>query len=366
MEVGKNAQEGLLRLVETKRPMARLVGDTPAMRSLRERIERVAPTESTVLIEGETGVGKEVVAQALHDLSGRASHGLYVIDCGTLPADLTESELFGHERGAFTGATSSCQGPFECARGGTLLLDEIGELPMAMQPRLLRVLESRAIRRVGGRCLIPIDVRVIAATHRDLAYEVGRGRFREDLYYRLEVISLTIPPLRTRRDDLPGLAAHILRELGAVPEEHLTSEAMPILLAHDWPGNVRELRNTLERAAALHEPVCVAHSTRSREDELLPEKVDLEVPFRRGRSSMLRAYEVAYLSGMLARCGGNVSEAARRAGLERGSLYRILRRIGRVDELTTARLRRLGLSPSSLTPVPGQQEPVDDGVTRSS
>jgi DNA-binding NtrC family response regulator len=366
MNVTDSSQQGFLRLVETKHPMARLVGDTPVMRSLRERIERVAPTESTVLIEGETGVGKEVVAQALHDLSGRASRGLYVVDCGTLPVNLIESELFGHEKGAFTGATSSCEGLFERAQGGTLLLDEIGELPMPMQPRLLRVLESRAIRRVGGQALIPIDVRVIAATHRDLAYEVEQGRFREDLYYRLDVISLKIPPLRAHPDDLPGLAAQILRELGATPGDHLTSEAMAILQAHHWPGNVRELRNTLERAVALQEPVRVARSARPPEDALLLEQVDLEVPFRRGKTDILRAYEVAYLSGMLARCGGNVSEAARRAGIERGSIYRILRRMGRVQELTTARLRSLGFSPSALTPAPDREQPSDDGVKRSS
>jgi DNA-binding NtrC family response regulator len=324
--------------------MARLLGDSQVMRLLREHIARVGPTGSTVLIQGETGTGKELVAQALHSMSGRARQGLFVIDCGALAANLIESELFGHERGAFTGATASSAGLFERAHGGTLFLDEIGELPLEMQPRLLRVLESRAIRRVGGGAARAIDVRVIAATHRDLLGEVRAGRFREDLYYRLEVVSLTVPPLRTRLEDLNQLVGFIVRELGGVPERYLTQEVIVTLLAHDWPGNVRELRNILERAVALDEAVNVPRPTRSTSPAPL---VDVDVPFHRGKGEIVRAYERAYVSALLAQCGGNVSEAARRAGLERGSIYRIMRRAQRADEQLAARLSSLALAPPS-------------------
>jgi DNA-binding NtrC family response regulator len=301
------------------------------MCALREQIERLAPTETTTLIQGETGSGKEVVAQAIHAGSRRLKDRLLVVDCGSLPKNLIESELFGHERGAFTGANASSEGVFESAQGGTVFLDEIGELPLEMQPRLLRVLESRSVRRVGGNRLIPVDVRVIAATNRDLAHDVERGRFREDLYYRLAVVTLRMPPLRQRLEDLPQLAVHLLTELGADPEKHLTHDALALLMGHKWPGNVRELRNALERAVALGEPIVLARGQggATQPSSEMGARIDLDVPFHQGKREVIRTYERAYITAMLDRCGGNISETARRSGMERASVYRLLQRAGR-------------------------------------
>jgi transcriptional regulator with GAF, ATPase, and Fis domain len=304
-----------------------IVGRSAAMRALTARIEKLAATDTTVLVQGETGTGKERVAEALHLASKRASQPLVTVDCGSLPAGMIESELFGHEKGAFTGAVASVAGAFERAQGGTLFLDEIGELPLDLQPKLLRALESRVVKRLGGTRAIPVDVRVIAATNRDLQLEVASGRFREDVYYRIAVVTLAVPPLRERTEDIPLLAVHLLTTLGFDPSRFLTGEAIEALARHSWPGNVRELRNALERAAALAEPLMPAPAPPSVNLPSQPD-VDLSQPLRVGRHRLVEQYERAYVSQMLAACGGNISEAARRAGVERISMYRIIQRLG--------------------------------------
>jgi sigma-54 specific flagellar transcriptional regulator A len=230
----------------------RLIGDSADTRLLRSLIDRVAPTQATVLVSGESGTGKEVVARQIHDQSGRT--GAFVaVNCGAIPEQLLESELFGHERGAFTGAASARQGRFEMAHGGTLFLDEIGDMPLQMQVKLLRVLQERVVERVGGTRCVPVDIRVIAATHRDLQQQIADGSFREDLYYRLGVFPIDILPLRERPADIEPLIAElsdrVRRGLGFTV--HLTNEAMQVLHEYSWPGNVRELANLIERLAVI-------------------------------------------------------------------------------------------------------------------
>jgi transcriptional regulator with GAF, ATPase, and Fis domain len=304
-----------------------LIGRAPAMRALLARIEAVAPTESTVLLQGETGSGKERVAEALHLGSPRAQGPLVTVDCGAMPSTLIDAELFGYERGAFTGADHAFAGAFERAAGGTVFLDEIGELPLGLQPKLLRVIESRQVRRLGGNKMIPVDARMIAATNRDLPLEVASGRFREDLFYRVAVIRLTVPPLRERIQDLPLLIVHICERLGIDPAPFLSVDGLQALAEHSWPGNVRELRNTLERAASLSEPP---------EPDAAPPtsatvELDLTVPLNLGKKRLMKLYEKRYLTKMIGDCEGNIAEVARRSGLERMSVYRILRRLGLKD-----------------------------------
>ncbi|MGZ3425998.1 MAG: sigma-54 interaction domain-containing protein, partial [Polyangia bacterium] len=301
------------------------------IRALTARLAALAGGDTTVLVQGETGTGKERVAEALHLAGRRAPKPLVVVDCGAMPATMIESELFGHERGAFTGAVASVPGAFERAHGGTLFLDEIGELPLELQPKLLRALESRVVRRLGGAKTIPVDVRVVSATNRDLMLEVAAGRFREDLYYRLAVVTLTVPPLRDRREEVPLLATRFLGDFGVEPSRLLTRESLEALMRHAWPGNVRELRNTLERAVALSEPLAVgsgATPTSTSSAATASASVDLSLPLRIGRQRVVDAWEREYVTRLLDECGGNVSEASRRAGLERMSMYRLLHRLG--------------------------------------
>jgi len=307
-----------------------LVGQSAAIRALTARLQRLATSDTTVLVMGETGTGKERVAEALHLAGPRAKGPLVIVDCGSMPASLIESELFGHERGAFTGAVAQVKGAFESAHGGTLFLDEIGELPLDLQPKLLRVLESRSVRRIGTTRSIDVDVRVIAATNRDLPMEVHRGRFREDLYYRLAVVSLQVPPLRERLEDIPLLAVRLLREFGADPTSCLTVESLAALQAYHWPGNVRELRNTLQRSAALMEPLSLRVPGGARPPAVRPPEgnIDLAEPMRVGKQRAIDAFERAYVTAMLDACGGNVSECARRSGMDRMSIHRILQRLG--------------------------------------
>ncbi len=231
-----------------------LVGSSEPMRQIYSLIEQVAPSSASVLITGESGTGKELVARTVHNLSPRRGAAFVAINCSAIPETLMESELFGHEKGAFTGAASRRPGCFEMANGGTLLLDEIAEMPVALQAKLLRVLEDRKIRRLGGGQEIPVDVRVLAATNRDPHDAVRRGSFREDLLYRLNVITIELPPLRRRREDIPLLAQHLVTQLAerhGRPARHLSSSALEVLKSHDWPGNVRELRNVVERAVII-------------------------------------------------------------------------------------------------------------------
>jgi two-component system, NtrC family, response regulator GlrR len=299
-----------------------LVGQSPGMRQLIGQLESLAHAETTVLLHGETGTGKERVAEALHLAGPRAQLPLVTVDCGSMPANLIEAELFGYERGAFTGAESTFPGAFERAGRGTLFLDEIGELPLSLQPTLLRVLESRKVKRLGGAHAVPIRARIIAATNRDLLLEMVAKRFREDLYYRVAVVKLEVPPLRERVEDLPALVDHILCGIGYDPTPFLTVEALAELAGHLWPGNVRELRNTLERAASLAVPLEIDRTP------LATSAVDLAVSLKMGKQRLLADYERRYLEGMLAACHGNISEVARRSGAERMTIYRIMRRNG--------------------------------------
>lgn len=302
-----------------------LVGTSVAMRSRFALMERAAATDATVLIEGETGTGKEGAAYAIHSSSPRARGPFVVVDCGAIPANLLESELFGHERGAFTGADQARAGAFEEANGGTIFLDEIGELPAELQPKILRALEARQIRPLGGNLYRHVDVRVLAATNRDLRSEVNEARFRPDLYYRLAVVRIDIPPLRQRPEDIPALAAHLLVELGAdaaVSARLSTPEFLARLGQATWPGNVRELRNYLERCMVFEEPQPMVGGPERRRDP----GIDTALPYSEARKRVLREFERHYVESLIREHDGNISAAARAAKVDRAYLYRILRR----------------------------------------
>lgn len=310
-----------------------VIGQALSMRTIFGVLERIAPTDATVLLDGETGTGKDVLARAIAARSTRAGKAFVVVDCGAVSYSLIESELFGHERGAFTGAVAARQGAFELSDGGTLFLDEIGELPLDVQPKLLRVLETREFRRVGGNKTLRTNVRVIAATKRNLLREVGAGKFREDLYFRLAVVPVTVPPLRARREDIPMLARHILKITSAPREYSLGTETLDALAAHDWPGNVRELRNVLERAVYL------AQATKSDELGLVllpgssvqPDatfQFDSSRSYRDTRAKYDAEFERRYVRWLLGRHGGNVSAAAREAKMDRKHLHDMAKKHG--------------------------------------
>jgi two-component system, NtrC family, response regulator GlrR len=304
----------------------RLIGRSAMMRRLFAMAAQVAPTDVTVLIEGETGTGKDALCEAIHLLSLREKGPLVVVDCGAIPPQLIEAELFGHERGAYTGADRARGGAFEEADGGTLFLDEIGELPLALQPKLLRALEAREVKRIGAAQSHKIDVRVIAATNRDLREEVNRGAFRQDLYYRLEVVRLRVPPLRERPEDIPALIEHFrhsVRPGADLPV--LSEEVLHHFLTHPWPGNVRELRNAVERAVVLQElptPAAPDNTPQSGQEET----VDIKVPFKDAKNALTEAFERRYLGALLQATQGNVSEAARRAEIDRVYLLKLLKK----------------------------------------
>ncbi len=305
-----------------------LFGAAPSMRALFAVLELAAPTDSTILLEGETGTGKEEAAQSIHDASLRREGPFVVLDCSALPPNLLEAELFGYERGAFTGANKSRAGLFEEAHGGTLFLDELGELRPDMQPALLRVLEQREVRRLGSTHTFSVDVRLVAATHRDLREEVTAGRFREDLFYRLAVVHARIPPLRERLEDLPMLADVLLRRMGLGDVELatvLTPELLAALGRSRWPGNVRELRNYLERCVVLGDVQPFAQATAPSHEH---GRVDARLPYADARTEALARFERDYAAALLELHEGNVSAAARAAGLARPYLHRILRRHG--------------------------------------
>ncbi|HEY4059692.1 MAG TPA: sigma 54-interacting transcriptional regulator [Kofleriaceae bacterium] len=329
-----------------------MIGRSVKMRELFARLEKLAKADTTVLVTGETGAGKELVAEALHDYSPRKDGPFVVLDCGSIPPNLIESELFGHERGAFTGATASYAGAFERAHGGTVFLDEIGELPLAMQPKLLRVLERKEVRRVGGSKTLEVDLRVVAATNRDLGVEVNRGRFREDLYYRLAVARVHVPPLRDRKDDLPLLIEHILSITPGGETASIAQETIDLMMKHDWPGNVRELRNVIERAVLLAEApenedslrrapaaavqkepsITVTPSqTATASEASMTVPVDVTVPFKNAKQNVISEFEKRYISRLLAQHDGNISAAARAAGIDRMSIHKMLHRLGLVN-----------------------------------
>ena len=336
----------------------RLRGRSERMRDIFALLERVAPTEATVLIEGESGTGKELVAEAIHQASSRASGPFVVFDCSAVSAEQIESALFGHVRGAYTGAVAGREGAFEQARGGTLFIDELGELQPDLQPRLLRVLEKREVRRVGSNDVVPVDVRVVAATNRRLREEVAAGTFREDLYWRFAVIEVLLPPLRERREDIPLLAEAFLQDVattsGMEPLQ-ISYATMERLREHDWPGNVRELRNFIERAALLSRGGQVetrflqagaprgrdvmgragslagghgGHHAAERSGWASASVIDTSVPFKEAKGRLVDAFEQAYWRQLLDEHEWNLSSAGRAAGVHRKTVEYLVRKLG--------------------------------------
>jgi DNA-binding NtrC family response regulator len=313
--------------------LGRVLGQSTAMRRLFAALPRIAASDSTVLLEGETGTGKGLLAETIHQKSPRAAGPMVVIDCSAIPPSLIESELFGHAKGAFTGAHAARPGAFEAAAGGTVFLDELGELPLDMQPKLLRALEERVVRRVGSLDPVRLDVRVIAATNRDLRQEINRGAFRADLYYRLNIVRIRLPPLRERREDIPLLVAHFYEQFvrgeGPVPPAALVAA----LCQQDWPGNVRELRGAVERAILMEDPELWMEATlgapapeesRQAADD---HAGDLALgSFRAAKERATGRWERGYLEALLKHCNGNVSLAARTAHMDRNHLRDLIRR----------------------------------------
>ena len=308
----------------------RMIGHSPCMRAVFETLERAAASDATVLLEGETGTGKEISAEAVHRGSRRRDRPFLVVDCGAIPPQLLESELFGHERGSFTGAVGSRQGVFEAAAGGTVFLDEIGELSIDLQPKLLRVLERREVRRIGTNQHVPVNVRMVAATNRSLREQVAARKFRSDLYYRLAVVEIRLPPLRERLSDLPFLVEHITRGMGALDPDTARTLQSPEFLAklgrHDWPGNIRELRNHLERCVALRE-FTPPHPSGAAATNSMPtpeNAAGIGRPLREARDEWVNNFEKRYLEELLRVNDNRVSVAARSAGVDRIYFYRLL------------------------------------------
>src|SRR5262245_19926355 len=303
-----------------------IVGTSPRMHDVYRMVARVAPTTSTVLVQGETGTGKELFARAIHSTSRRSHQPFVPVDCSALAESLLESELFGHVKGAFTGALSDKRGLFEVASGGTCFLDEIGEMSSCVQAKLLRVLQEREVRRVGGTDTFKVDVRLIAATNKDLGALVADGKFREDLFYRLSVVTITLPPLRERREDIPLLATRFMESYVTAndqPPFGISKEAMALLVAHNWPGNVRELQHVIERAAALHsKPDLVP-------EDLPPGLVGAGAPGGAPSTPLsLQGVIRGHLRRVLNEARWNKKLAAQLLGIHRRTLYRLAKRHG--------------------------------------
>jgi DNA-binding NtrC family response regulator len=293
-------------------------------------LEALEGSDAPVLIEGETGTGKELVARALHEKGLRAGKPFQVIDCGNLPAQLMESELFGYKKGAFTGANADKAGIFEAADGGTVFLDEFDELALEIQPKLLRVLETSQVRRLGDTDFSPVDVRIITATKRDLAAEVAGGRFRQDLFYRVAVVRLRLPPLRERIEDIPLLANHLAAQMSDGKVTVLATEVLESFMQSEWPGNVRELRNAVQRTLALGktgtgtEPTSTPPAPAAGNQEVLPAPAE----YRAARDQAMRSFDMNYLMDLWSRHEGNLSAAAREAGISRVYLRDLLKKYG--------------------------------------
>jgi len=307
-----------------------ILGTSAAMQHILAMLPRLALSGANVLLEGETGTGKSMVAALVHGMGPRAQRPFVVVDCGALAASLVEGELFGHERGAFTGASERRMGAFETAEGGTVFLDEIGELPLDMQPRLLRALEERTIRRIGSTRPMQIDVQILAATNRDLRQAVTAGQFRADLYYRLDALRLVIPPLRERPEDVPPLIEHFCARTRATVEPGLMVRMKAQWPTRAWPGNVRELRNAVEKAVLLGEltgddATLIRHTVDEQEES---DQFDFSIPFRTAKEGAVATWERRYLGALIRHVGGNVSEAARLSRVDRGHLRDLLRERG--------------------------------------
>jgi DNA-binding NtrC family response regulator len=334
----------LERRLVTEGKFGEIIGDAPKMRALYRLIDEVAPTSSTVLVLGESGTGKELVARAIHARSPRVARPFVAVNCGAIAPEMIESEMFGHVKGAFTGAHGSRAGLFASAQGGTLFLDEVGDLPLAAQVKLLRALQEREIKAVGSDEVRVVDVRVVAATNVDLAARVEAGAFRRDLYYRLAVFTLELPPLRERPDDAALLAAYFARKIAqriGKKDRRLSPDAVAAIRAHPWPGNVRELENAMERACivARGEEIHAADFPFTRAfaatepttaSGAAPRDSDLfELPFAEAKRRVQERFENDYVRALTARSGGNTNEAARLAGVDRSNFRRIQRRLGR-------------------------------------
>jgi len=312
-----------------------VIGKSPTMIAVFDLVQKAARSDANILIQGESGTGKELIARAIHANSRRAAQVFVPLDCAALPDSLLESELFGHERGAFTGADRTKPGMIEVADRGTLFLDEIGELPLALQAKLLRALQERQIRRVGSTKFLEVDVRLVSATNRDIAEQARKGEFREELLYRVNVITVSLPPLRERGADVALLAHHFLRRYGRNREQPITGiepEAIAVLETYDWPGHVRELQNVVERACALADGPMIqvrdlpAHVRgRGRPATSL---LDRDLPLAEAREAWLQAFADQYLTHLLHRHGGNISQAAKTAGIDRKTLHRLLSKHG--------------------------------------
>ncbi len=332
LQMRRLSSENLLLRERSRRPS--LTGSSPAMQGLRQAIARVAPTDSWVLITGENGTGKELVAHAIHRQSSRCQGPLVDVNCAAIPEELIESELFGHEKGAFTGAASLKRGKFDLASGGTLFLDEIGDMSLKTQAKILRILQEQRFERVGGTRTIEVNTRVLAATNKDLPAEIQAGRFREDLYYRLNVIPLHVPPLRQRLEDIPELVEVFIREMARKLHQEpkqLTPRALALLQEQSWPGNVRELKNLVERLFILCPQATIEPEDVAPHLPGAPPLPPLDLPralaepdFKQART----AFERLYLQGKLAQFGGNVSQTAEAVGLERSHLHKKLKSLG--------------------------------------